>query len=214
LAANIAHRQVRLYHGENLFCICAQYTEQKPQRKNPVRLKRWLLFVCCLGVALTAPPVVQALDAAGEYEIKAVYLFNLGNFIKWPAATLTEHFSLCVLGQNPFGENLDYVIQTEKTVQTRPVVLRYLPSHAPVNGCHVLFISMSEQAHIQGLLAQLKKSPILTVSDSEQFAAQGGMVQFYRQDNKLRLLLNRQAIEAVGLKASAHLLSIALLVQH
>jgi len=60
----------------------------------------------------------------------------------------------------------------------------------------------------------LKKSPILTVSDGEQFAAQGGMVQFYRQDNKLRLMLDQQAIEVVGLKASAHLLSIAVLAQH
>jgi len=179
-----------------------------------VRLKRWLLFVCCLGVTLTAPLAVRALEMAEEYEIKAVYLFNLGNFIKWPAATLTEHFSLCVLGQNPFGENLDYVIETEKTVQTRPVVLQYLSSHASVNDCHVLFISTSEQAHVQRLLAQLKKSPILTVSDSEQFAARGGMVQFYRQDNKLRLMIDQQAIEAVGLKASAHLLNIALLVQH
>jgi hypothetical protein len=52
----------------------------------------------------------------------------------------------------------------------------------------------------------------LTVSDIDQFAAQGGMVEFGREDQKIDLLINKNAVDAAGLNIQARLLKLAKLV--
>ncbi len=47
-----------------------------------------------------------------EYQVKAAYLYNFGRFVSWPArggAWPGPSFTLCVLGQDPFGPVLDAV---------------------------------------------------------------------------------------------------------
>src|SRR5271170_540031 len=44
----------------------------------------------------------------GEYDVKAVYLYSFGKFVRWPAETLakSDSFPICVLGNDPFGSSL------------------------------------------------------------------------------------------------------------
>ncbi len=177
-------------------------------------------ILATLGVAFTlANPLQQsawAVDAAEEYEIKAVYLFNLGSFMHWPEGFLTNsnNFEICVLGQDPFGVNLDFVVKTEKIIRSKPVVARRLNGVEQADGCHILFISDSEQLRLTEIFNALRGKPILLVGDSERFVVQGGMVQFYPRDGKIRLMLDPETIGEAGLKASAHLMRIAKLIQH
>ncbi len=159
--------------------------------------------------------VNSAVNAAEEYEIKAVYLFNLGSFIYWPDAEMdkAEKFHICVLGQDPFGNNLDFVAQEINTVQKRPVLLHRVQNVSQTQACHVVFIGESEQLRLSYILQQLQNKPILTVSDMERFVVEGGMVQFYQRDGKIRLMLDPQAFTEAGLKASSHLMRIAKLVK-
>lgn len=171
------------------------------------------LFYCLsLTAFISLPMLAEAVvDAAEEYEIKAVYLFNLGSFIYWPDAEMedAEKFHICVLGQDPFGGNLDFVAQEINMVRKRPVRLRRMQSVQETAGCHVVFISHSEQLRLSYILQQLKNKPMLTVSDIERFVIQGGMVQFYRRGSKIRLMLDPETFREAGLKPSAHLMRIA-----
>ncbi len=157
-----------------------------------------------------------ALESAKEYEIKAVYLFNLGSFVRWTPDSLQagKTFQICIVGQDPFGADLDYVVKTQKEVQEHPVVVKRLADLTQFTGCHILFVNSSEQLQLPSILAKVKNKPILTVGDSEYFVAQGGMVQFYQNDGKIRLMLDPQTIRESGLKASAQLMQIALRVDH
>ncbi len=149
-----------------------------------------------------------AVDAAEEYEIKAVYLFHLGGYIYWPDSE-AEKFHICLLGENSFGDNLAFVAQEIKTVRTRPVQLSYLSTVAQVDACQVVFISASERLRLPYIFQQLQNKPILTVSDMDRFIIAGGMVQFFRRGSHIRLMLDPQAFTDAGLRPSAHLMRIA-----
>ncbi len=157
---------------------------------------------------------VFALDAAKEYEIKAAFLFNLGAFVHWPDSTFANAnapFYICVLGEDPFGERLDVVAAGQK-VSGHPVAIRRAQAVADTAECDMLFVSTSVQAQLPGILAHLKNQPVLTVGDMDNFAVQGGMVQFYPRDNKIRLMLAPEAFSNAGLQPSAHLMRIAQIV--
>jgi hypothetical protein len=61
----------------------------------------------------------------------------------------------------------------------------------------------------KALLQQAKTQHILLVSDAENFAAQGGMIQFSLRDNKLKLVVNLNSVKQANLKLSSKLLRMA-----
>jgi hypothetical protein len=152
---------------------------------------------------------VFALNTAEEYEVKAAYLFNLGNFVKWSDMALQNNFGICLLGKNPFGSNLELIANKDRKLQNRPVVLKNITSLADSKECAILFLSSSEQSNLTTLFNELKGKPILTVGDSEQFVVSGGMIQFYQREGKIRLMIDPQTLEESGLKASSQLMKIA-----
>lgn len=165
-------------------------------------------------MALVLPShVTFALTAAEEFEIKAVYLFNLGNFVKWKENTSAKNFEICVFGTDPFGVNLEYIVKKEQQIQSRNAVIKHLSSLEGILNCQVLFMSPSAQSQFATIFAAIKNKPILTVSDVDRFINQGGMVQFYLLEGKIRLMLDPQTIEESGLKASSQLMRIAQIIK-
>jgi len=152
-----------------------------------------------------APPSAQ------EYQIKAVFLYNFANFISWPSfAFYNENapFTICILGENPFQLALEKAVKNEK-IAGHPVVLSYFEKIYEVSSCHILFINNPKNNQLNESLNYLSQFPILTVSDTEGFVAQGGMIQFFQENNKVRFFINLDPLKAVGLQASANLLRVA-----
>jgi hypothetical protein len=144
-----------------------------------------------------------------EYQVKAVYLYNFGRFVEWPAmAVPNESFTICVLGQDPFGGALDATVAGE-VIDKRKLVAKRIASIRDAVNCQILFISSSEEAHLKSILASLGTSEVLTVSDLPNFTISGGMIQFVLKDNKVRFEVNLSAAEKSGLTFSSQLLKVA-----
>lgn len=162
-------------------------------------------FLPCLGLA----------DAAGspEYRVKAAFLFNFTKFTDWPAAAFTNAAAplvLGVLGNDPFGPDLDAAVKNE-TIRGHPVVVRRFPSGDTPTACHLLFVSRSEQHRLPGLLVTLHQRPVLTVSDLDRFCQQGGMINLViAADGTVRPEINPAAARATGVKISSKLLTLSL----
>jgi hypothetical protein len=58
-------------------------------------------------------------------------------------------------------------------------------------------------------LANLEARAVLTVGEFEHFVQEGGMIGFFREDNKVRREINLTAAEHAKLKISARLLALA-----
>jgi hypothetical protein len=61
-------------------------------------------------------------------------------------------------------------------------------------------------------LSKLGSRPILTVSDVENFAQNGGDIDFYLSGAKVRFEINPQSAKLCGLKISSQLLSLGKIV--
>lgn len=161
-------------------------------------------------------PIVYAYSAAEEYEIKAAFLYNLGSYLRFPASRLSDDdasqsFYICILGRDPFQQNIDTATEGEQ-IQGHPAVIKRLQRVQDAESCHILFISDSERSRVKTITQALQQRPILTVGDMDDFIDQGGMIKFYSDNNKIRLALDLGKIRAVDIKPSANLLKIVKIV--
>ena len=149
-----------------------------------------------------------------EYQVKAAYLANFGRFVEWPtsvAADKSESFNICVLGQDPFGADLDAAVAGE-TIGRAHVMAKRISRPQDAVDCRILFISSSEASQWKEIQAALRTLSVLTVSDIPQFARRGGIIQFLLDGNRVRFDINLAATERVGVKLSSELLKLAVTV--
>ncbi|PYX78736.1 MAG: DUF4154 domain-containing protein [Acidobacteria bacterium] len=175
----------------------------------------WLSGVgLALVVLLVATPALCGQSPPTEYQVKAAYLYNFGKFVEWPAnMTVSDSsFNICVLGQDPFGPTFGTTIAGEN-IRGKNVLLKRLSKAQEAFGCHILFISSSEQVHLKDILAALDKASVLTVSDMPQFTRRGGMIQFVTEENRVRFEVNLTSAERNGLTLSSQLLKVAISVR-
>jgi YfiR/HmsC-like len=168
-----------------------------------------MLAVASLGAGAEGSPV-------GEYQLKAVFLFNFGKFVEWPPQAFADPhdpFTICVLGESPFGSALEEAVRG-KTVASRPIAIRLLSNPQQAHTCQILFVSASERNRMHGLLEGLRNSCVLTVGDTEDFTANGGIVQFRMKDARVRIEIDAEAAERATLRISSRLLSLAEPARH
>ncbi len=152
----------------------------------------------------------------GEYLIKAAFLYNFAKFTQWPGATDTyggAPLEVCVLGQDPFGAALDSI--AGKRIKERIVTTRRVVRLDQARGCQVLFISASETARLDAILARLGRDPILTVTDEPNDRGPSrGIISFQTIAGKVRFTIDTDHAAAAGLSFSSKLLSLAKTYAH
>lgn len=120
-----------------------------------------------------------------------------------------------IVGESPFGEALKALQADVQRNGMKPVrIIQYGPyqEHMDFRECHLLFVGLSEKGNFKRIIARLKDSPVLTVADTENFIASGGMINLVQTGGKIRWMINRAAADRAGLRFSAQLLTIAVKV--
>jgi hypothetical protein len=170
----------------------------------------WLLGVLML---LLGRAQAQS-SSAGEYQVKAAFLFNFAKFVEWPTGSFSDAsapLQICVFGRDPFGEELRN-ITTGKTVNGRKLEVDIVVDLQHARSCHILFIASSVRMPTKQIAEGLRGASVLTVGDSQGFAEQGGMINFVLENDRVQFEVNRKAADQAGLKISSKLLSVAKLV--
>lgn len=167
-----------------------------------------MLLLTCLCASLGVRPVDAA--APTENQLKAAFLYNFAQFVQWPTSAFTDPdapLRICVLGRDPFGNDLDHLVSDEAANGRRIVVAR--PRDIRSTRCHILFISASESARFADILADLQGQSVLTVGDSKDFVGRGGVIGFVTMERRIRLRINSEAALANHLSISSRLLRLA-----
>jgi len=107
-----------------------------------------------------------------EYGLKAAFLFNFAKYVEWPPegfADKTSPLVIGVLGQNPFGNDLDQTVRS-KTINGRSLQIKEIPhSVTEATNCHILFICTSEKKRLPEILSGLRGAHVLTVGETDRF---------------------------------------------
>jgi hypothetical protein len=182
--------------------------------------KVFLNLLLILGVIACGANSASAQTSASEYEVKAAFVYNFLKFVDWPTnafPTQNSPYIIAVLGRDPFdnpetgGNFLDSAING-KVINERKIIIQRYEGISEVGACHLLFISKLEKDRLKDIFASLDEKNILTISETDGFCEQGGVINLVRQGGKVRFEINLQAASRAGLKISSKLLSVAKIV--
>ena len=153
-------------------------------------------------------------QGAADYQVEASSLLSIAKFVDWPENSFPDPnapFTICVIGQDPFGEALD----TIPPVGNREVEVDRYPALRNVSEaryCQIAFVSSSEKSRLRKIIGLFQGKSVLLVSDSEGFASAGGVVELGWEEGHVRFTINVDAADRADLKVSSKLLSLAQIV--
>uniref|UniRef100_Q47CB5 Putative transmembrane protein n=1 Tax=Dechloromonas aromatica (strain RCB) TaxID=159087 RepID=Q47CB5_DECAR len=161
------------------------------------------LLTCSLGLLLAVPTTYG--EVASEGQLKAAYLVNFLKYIEWPGTRTTVN--ICLFGRDSLGP---YLASYEgRQVGGRELRIRKVNSPEQLADCQELFIPETEEARAGAVLRWVDKQAILTVSDAETFARDGGAIALIRTEGRLQFDINADALNRANLKASSQMLRLA-----
>jgi hypothetical protein len=155
----------------------------------------------------SAPAVVRA---QSQEKVYSQMIINLSRGIVWPGLAISENFVIGVLEYEPLATELSGAAISLK-VGSRKIEIKKL-SALDVSNCNVLFIPAYKAKALTGLLTRLGDSPTLIITNKSGLATKGSGVNFLLLNGKLKYEINCRSIEKRGLKISAGIKGMGIVV--
>lgn len=172
--------------------------------------------VCWMGLLLSLSSCVALVYAQSpakvrEQQLKAAYLFHFPDFVTWPSTPAArDEVVICLSAQHPLYELLRQAISKQPD---KALVLQSRYGVQNIEACQMWYVSAAEFPEFQRNLPTIAAQPVLTISSVPGFARAGGMLEFYLEDNKVRLRANLAALHRAQIRVSSRLLRLVELVE-
>lgn len=158
---------------------------------------------------------LQASAQDRSHQVKAVYLYNFGNYVTWPPQSTSPNrksreFVIGILADQHPVEGVLKKIAQKKRIHGAKIRTLLIQDVTAEWDCQILYIPKStEAAAIKQALKAVKEKPVLVVGEVPDFATTGGgMIRFYQAQTKIRFEINPVAIRKAEMKASSKLIQI------
>jgi hypothetical protein len=189
----------------------------------PLHILSALLLTLAL-IFLVSPARAEQV-VTREYQLKAAFLHKFLGFIDWEHAAHGQetsgaeepeveqtanvpHREICILGDNPFGSSLERLV-TLHDPDKKQVTVRVAQDLEDATTCSLLFISRSEKDRLKEVLERVRTLSIVTVSDIEGFAENGGIIELVVEGNHVRFIINSDRARENGIRVDSQLLALA-----
>lgn len=170
-------------------------------------LLRWLLLG--IGLSCASPLRAQATDIA--YQIKASYIYNFLQFVRFPQEALQSDgtLSVCILGEDRFGHALDAIDgSTTPQGQVRVRRLGHYAQDMPLASCNVLYLIDSERQGATAILSKIDQAQVLTIGEFSPFIRHGGLIELFQQRDVIRFRINQGLLSKTNFKIDAQLIQL------
>lgn len=143
-----------------------------------------------------------------ESQIKAVYLYNFLSFVTWET---DETIRICVVGNKEVSNLLKQI----RDQQSSPIgfTVDSYKNVKDTSDCHIAFLDYSEKKQLELFITDNIDSRSLTVSDLPGFSQKGGVIEFVKKDNNLKLQINIAHAKKKNIKISSRLLKVSEVVE-
>lgn len=187
--------------------VISYYCYKKISRGSiRIKVKRYiLLFIASLSFIA----MVKGQDMQKEPLLKAAFIYNFTKYIDWGAKNIDD-FTICIIGNSPVYLPLTQIAST-KTVRDKKIVVRMINKPEEITGCDVLFIPVNNSFPLSLIFTNTGKGT-LTISETPGYANLGTAINFVIVNDKLKFEANVKSINDEGLKASAQLLKLAIII--
>ena len=164
-----------------------------------------------LGVGLSCATSLLAQAADIAYQIKASYIYNFLQFVRFPEAALQNDggLNVCVLGEDRFGSALD-AIDGSSTPQGKVKIVRlgHYSAASDLGRCNVLYLIDSERQGTDAILARIDEAQVLTIGEFSPFIRHGGLIELFEQNDTIRFRINERLLSKTDFKIDAQLIQL------
>ena len=183
-------------------------------RGRGVRGTGWSALLVLVAVLLAGVPRGRsASEGPTEYVVKAALLEKILRYVEWSDAAFEDkqaELVICVVGSDPFGSVIDKAFRGKKHGR-HPIRIVRAGSVEELPPCHVLFVPRAREG--EQVLPPRDVEGQLAIGESEGFALQGGVINFYFDDSRIRFEINPKEAKRRDLKISSSLLKLARIVE-
>jgi len=182
---------------------------RKPGPKFFRGLCACVIAVMTPGFAHSQSSQIDSLDA-----LHAAFMFNFAKFTTWPSVSdLDTSMKFCIqagtIGQEAFAG------WGKKRIQNRPVRVAFFNqfNEDELGNCAIMFLSdVPPGIAIEDLRVFAAVNNTLLVSDIEGFSADGGHIELYLLNRRLRFKVNLGELGKANLALGAGVLNLAEIV--
>lgn len=180
-----------------------------------LRSRRWCRAACSIALAIGAllPSVLAQEAAAGGEQrsrVEAAFLRNFARYVVWPPSAFAGDqapWSVCIVGDDPFGSVLEQTFQGRTEKGRSFAVTRKVPVEQ-LNGCQIVYFGGANGARHRAALELLRRMPVLTVGQSPEFLAQGGIIRLTAGE-RIEMSVNLDQARAASLTIPTKMLEVA-----
>jgi hypothetical protein len=141
-----------------------------------------------------------------EYDTKALYIYNIPNYVFWPTSIKATKFLIGVIGDSKLNGALAGYMYG-KNIHRLPVVVEpYAPS--PGKFYHMLFIAESKEKDFVKIKKDLQNQPVLLLVENQNLEKIGAHISIYAEGDKIKFRVNKKQIEKSGLNVSESLIKL------
>ncbi|MCW3085370.1 MAG: hypothetical protein JWP12_2736 [Bacteroidetes bacterium] len=134
-----------------------------------------------------------------ECEKKSLFLYNFTKYIEWPIEYNGTDFVIGVCGSDQMIKSLqDFMLQ--KKVSGKRITVEKYKKGAKYN---VVYVTSAEMGNFSTIKNAVKKNKTLLVTDE---ASSGSHISFLLDQDKVRYIVDKIAIEKTGLKVGQELM--------
>lgn len=146
-------------------------------------------------------------------KVKAIFIYNIGKYIEWPATMSSGDFTIALYGDYPNLWHELTLISNDKSIGTQKIKVRKVSRPEDINSCHMVYIDQKSSDALPQILARTNNSNVLIMTDDEGLAQAGAGINFFYENSKQRMEINPGNIENRNLKISTQLLSLAKIIE-
>ena len=172
------------------------------------------LLTCVTVLLLLWVGALHGATTASEDEVRAAFLFQLAQYVHWPARSAGQEASplrFCVLGQDKLTATLVPTVR-DKFIEGRSILVLRLASAKQLPDCDLAFIGFQSEKRIRATLKSWKYPPILLVGEADRFAEMGGIVNLVIRSGRVSFEINLATGERAHLEFRSQLLRFARIV--
>jgi hypothetical protein len=167
-----------------------------------------LVGIILLGsiVLSLVTPAVQAQQGLFE----ALYLYKFCGFVKFPSDRQTGDFGIAVLNAPDVAAQLEKAV-AGKQVGGQSIRVKAISDLSDLSAFHIVFIPDNMSKKLPQVLDALRGHATLVVTKGRGLAKEGSHINIISNGDK-KFEINRTATELAGLKLSADLLKLAVVL--
>ena len=174
------------------------------------RLPAIVVVLFALAAGAAGGRVHAQAQAPSPHAVKAAFVFNVLNFVEWPAASLPgggAPLRVAVLAskaQPEFASALQ-----GKVVRGHPLTVETFDSIERIDSPHVVIVTTDLLPQLRPMLKQVAGRPVLTIAEQNPVDPIEAVMAIGVVQARLAFGVNLDVADAIGLQMSPNLLKLA-----